>query len=165
MLITTERSDGVAVIKINRPEVRNALNLEALAALRETLERVGRDREVRCAVLAGEGGTFTTGDDLTETARLDDAGIRTLIDGFQALTVALRAMEQPVIAAIEGYAVGGALEMAAACDLRVCDAGDVQQVDDAHRARRLGADASRERNDDDRPGKRKTPTNGGHVRY
>src|SRR5204863_268728 len=55
------------------------------------------------------------------SARLDDAGIRTLIDGFQALTVALRAMEQPVIAAIEGYAVGGALEMAAACDLRVCD--------------------------------------------
>ena len=121
MLITTERSDGVAVFKINRPEVRNALNLEALAALRETLDRVGRDREVRCAVLAGEGGTFTTGDDLTETARLDDAGIRTLIEGFQALTVALRAMEQPVIAAIEGYAVGGALEMAAACDLRVCD--------------------------------------------
>jgi len=121
VLITTERSDGVAVIKINRPEVRNALNLEALAALRETLDRVGRDREVRCAVLAGEGGTFTTGDDLTETARLDDAGIRTLIDGFQALTVALRAMEQPVIAAIDGDAVGGALEMAAACDLRLCD--------------------------------------------
>jgi enoyl-CoA hydratase/carnithine racemase len=72
-------------------------------------------------VLAGEGGTFTSGDDLTETAGLDSAGFRTLIEGFQSLTVALRGMQQPVIAAIEGYAVGGALEMAAACDLRVCD--------------------------------------------
>jgi len=120
-LIKTELEGAVALVKINRPHVRNALNMEALVALREALDAVGRDERVHCAVLTGEGGTFTTGDDLTETATLDGDGLRRLIDGFQGLTVALRAMQQPVIAALEGYAVGGALEMAAACDLRVCD--------------------------------------------
>jgi enoyl-CoA hydratase/carnithine racemase len=120
-LVTTDLDGGVALVKINRPEVRNALNQAALEALHDALHRVGANSSVRCMVLAGEGGTFTTGDDLSETAGMDDAGIRNMIEGFQSLTVALRQMPQPVVAGIEGYAVGGALEMAAACDLRVCD--------------------------------------------
>jgi enoyl-CoA hydratase/carnithine racemase len=124
-LVKTELDHGVALIKINRPEVRNALNKAALHALDDALRRVGADASVHCAVLAGEGGTFTTGDDLGETAGMDAAGFRGMIEGFQALTVALRQMPQPVIAAIEGFAVGGALEMAAACDLRVCDEATV----------------------------------------
>jgi enoyl-CoA hydratase/carnithine racemase len=124
-LVKTELDHGVALVKINRPEVRNALNREALRALDDALRRVGADVAVNCAVLAGEGGTFTTGDDLGETAGMDASAFRDMIEGFQALTVALRQMPQPVIAAIEGYAVGGALEMAAACDLRVCDEATV----------------------------------------
>jgi enoyl-CoA hydratase/carnithine racemase len=120
-LVTTDLDRGVALVKINRPEVRNALNQAALHALHDALHRVGANSAVQCVVLAGEGGTFTTGDDLSETVGMDDSGLRTMIEGFQSLTVALREMPQPVIAGIEGYAVGGALEMAAACDLRVCD--------------------------------------------
>jgi enoyl-CoA hydratase/carnithine racemase len=119
-LVRVERQDGIAIITINRPEVRNALNPAALADLGAALEFVGRNPAVRCAVLAGEGGTFTTGDDLTETAGMDETGFAEMIDGFQSITRALRSMAMPVIAAIEGYAVGGGLDIAAACDLRVC---------------------------------------------
>ena len=119
-LVRVERREGIAVITINRPEVRNALNPAALADLAAALEFVGRNPAVACAILAGEGGTFTTGDDLTETAAMDEVGFAAMIEGFQSITRALRAMAMPVIAAIEGYAVGGGLEIAAACDLRVC---------------------------------------------
>ncbi len=119
-LVRIERKGAIALVTINRPEVRNALSPAALAELRAALSFVGKNPAVACAVLVGEGGTFTTGDDLTETAAMDEAGFANMIEGFQSITVALRAMAMPVIAAIEGYAVGGGLEIAAACDLRVC---------------------------------------------
>jgi enoyl-CoA hydratase len=119
-LVRVDRQGAVAVITINRPEVRNALSPAALGELRSALDFVGRNPAVACAILAGEGGTFTTGDDLTETAAMDESGFAAMIQGFQSITTALRAMAMPVIAAIEGYAVGGGLEIAAACDLRVC---------------------------------------------
>jgi enoyl-CoA hydratase/carnithine racemase len=118
--VRIQRQAFVAIVKIDRPEVRNALSPPALEELRAALDEVGSDELCRCAVLTGEGGTFTTGDDLTQTARMDQAGFAAMIAGFQSITTALRAMPMPVIAAIEGYAVGGGLEIAAACDLRVC---------------------------------------------
>lgn len=119
--IVTDVSDEgrVAVVRINRPQVKNALNLEALAELRSALDSVGADGDARVVVLAGEGGTFTTGDDLSETARMDEAGFAAMIEGFQSITRALRALPQPVVAAITGWAVGGGLEIAANCDIRV----------------------------------------------
>ncbi len=119
-LVRVERRDAIALVTIDRPEVRNALSPAALVELGAALNRVGGDETIACAVLAGEGGTFTTGDDLTATAAMDEAGFAAMIEGFQSITRALRAMAMPVIAAIEGYAVGGGLEIAAACDMRVC---------------------------------------------
>jgi enoyl-CoA hydratase/carnithine racemase len=119
-LVRVERRESIAIVTINRPEVRNALNPAALAELRTELEFVGRNPAVDCAVLTGAGVTFTTGDDLTETAAMDEVGFADMIEGFQSITRALRGMAMPVVAAIEGYAVGGGLEIAAACDLRVC---------------------------------------------
>lgn len=119
-LVKTRFDQGLALVTINRPHVRNALNPAALGVLRDALDKVGADTSTRCVVLAGEGGHFTTGDDLTETARMDGPDFKVMIDGFQAITIGLRSMPQPVIAAIEGYAVGGGLEIAAACDMRVC---------------------------------------------
>lgn len=119
-LVNTRFDQGVALVTINRPDVRNALNPAALGALRDALDKVGADTSTRCVVLAGEGGHFTAGDDLTETARMESPDFKVMIDGFQAITIGLRSMPQPVIAAIEGYAVGGGLEIAAACDMRVC---------------------------------------------
>src|SRR6202165_847873 len=119
-LVRVERREAIALGTTNPPEVRNALTPAALAELHAALEFVGRNPAVGCAVLAGEGGTFTTGDDLTETAGMDETGFAEMIEGFQSITRTLRAMAMPVIAAIEGYAVGGGLEIAAACDLRIC---------------------------------------------
>ena len=118
--IRVDRHDSVAIVTINRPEVRNALSPPALAELRQELEFVGKNPAVAAAILTGEGGTFTTGDDLTVTASMAEADFGEMIEAFQSITTTLRRMPMPVIAAIEGYAVGGGLEIAAACDLRVC---------------------------------------------
>src|SRR4029077_3579048 len=113
------REGQVALVKINRPKVKNALNPQALGELRGALDRCAGDAEVRAVVLAGEGGTFTTGDDLAETAQMDEAGFKAMIEGFQSITRSIRGLPQPVIAAVAGWAVGGGLEIAAGCDIRV----------------------------------------------
>jgi 2-(1,2-epoxy-1,2-dihydrophenyl)acetyl-CoA isomerase len=120
-LVVTERhSDGrVALVKINRPDVKNALSPTALSELHAALAELARDDDTRVVVLAGEGGTFTTGDDLAETARMDATGFKSLIEGFQSITRAIRNLPQPVVAAVNGWAVGGGLEIAACCDIRV----------------------------------------------
>jgi enoyl-CoA hydratase len=120
-LVLTERhrEGHVALVKINRPEMKNALNSLALSALRAALEQLAGNADVRVVVLAGEGGTFTTGDDLAETAHMDEKGFLAMIDGFQSITRTLRSLPQPVIAAVAGWAVGGGLEIAANCDIRV----------------------------------------------
>src|SRR5690242_10900669 len=120
MIVTDKSDDGrVALVRINRPEVKNALNLPALAELRSALDTLRADDDVRVVILTGAGGTFTTGDDLTETARMEEAGFAAMVGGFQSITRALRSLPQPVIAAIAGWAVGGGLEIAANCDIRV----------------------------------------------
>ena len=120
-LILTERYDEgrVALVKINRPNVKNALSPEALDQLSSVLLGLAAAAEVRVVVLAGEGGTFTTGDDLSATASMDEGDFKASIEGFQSITRAIRDMPQPVIAAINGWAVGGGLEIAACCDIRI----------------------------------------------
>src|ERR1043166_9020129 len=86
-LVVIERhGDGhVALVKINRPDVKNALSPAALNELHAALTQLAREDEMRVVVLAGEGGTFTTGDDLAETARMDATGFKSLIEGFQSI--------------------------------------------------------------------------------
>ena len=114
-----ERRGAVGVVKINRPEVKNALDPSALRELSTALRDFDEDGSVLAVVLGGEGGCFTTGDDLSETARMDGRGLAEMIESFQSITRVLRGLRQPVVAAVEGYAVGGGLEIAACCDIRV----------------------------------------------
>ncbi len=105
----------VAVLKLNRPERRNALCLELLAVLEARLSEVG---EAHCLVLQGAGGVFSAGADLRERAGLS-AEQRTLhTRRIAALCDSLEAMSMPVVAAVEGYCLAGGLELALACDLR-----------------------------------------------
>jgi enoyl-CoA hydratase/carnithine racemase len=95
------------------------LDLTTLVLLNEVFKRLGADVSVRAIVLIGENGSFSTGDDLKESARIPKSEFAEIISLFQDVTRNLWAMPQPVVAAIGGYAFGGGLEIAAACDLRI----------------------------------------------
>jgi enoyl-CoA hydratase len=111
--------DRVAVIRLCRPDVLNALTLGMLADLAAGLRWYGTDGRAGAVVLVGEGRAFSSGDDLKITESLERDSFDALIDGFQDVTRAIFETDVPVIAAVNGIAVGGAAEIACACDLRV----------------------------------------------
>ncbi|MDT5257958.1 MAG: enoyl-CoA hydratase [Mycobacterium sp.] len=114
-LVRTERRDGVLTITINRPAQRNAISRDVAVALAAALDLLDSDPSLAVGVLTGAGGTFSAGMDLKAFA-----GGQTPIlpgRGFGGLTRA--EVNKPLIAAVEGWALGGGFEMALACDLIV----------------------------------------------
>ncbi|GAA3629889.1 enoyl-CoA hydratase-related protein [Kineosporia mesophila] len=126
-----ERDGAVAVLTIDRPKRRNALDTEAKKSLRTALESVAAAPDVRAVVLTGAGGSFCSGQDLAEHAALLKADPAHATDTVEAdyapIVKALASMPKPVIAAVQGTCVGAGLALALACDLRVF-------ADDAHLA-------------------------------
>ncbi|NIM96119.1 MAG: enoyl-CoA hydratase [Anaerolineales bacterium] len=111
---------GVSVLTINRPKVRNALNWEAMEAFSNQIESVQKDPELQTLIVTGAEGTFCAGGDLKELMDYPsfDDGVRL----SSTMGDALKKLEElpcPTIAAIEGHAIGGGAEIALACDMRV----------------------------------------------
>jgi enoyl-CoA hydratase len=117
---------GVTLITLNRPERMNAMAFDVMVPLRESLEQVSRDNDVRVVVLTGAGAAFCSGADLEDPGRVPG------IEGLTLPTIALRSMQllddvivtlrrmhQPVIAAVNGPAIGGGFCLALACDIRL----------------------------------------------
>jgi len=115
-----EASDGVAVITVNRPDKLNALNQETMAELADAAARAGADESIRAVIVTGAGPkAFVAGADIGELARQDPIGGQRTSRRGQAVLDTLENLPKPVIAAINGFALGGGLELALACHLRV----------------------------------------------
>jgi 2-(1,2-epoxy-1,2-dihydrophenyl)acetyl-CoA isomerase len=120
-ILIEEREGAVAVVRLNRPETLNALDAELVARLASALEQAAADASVRAIVLAGEGGAFCSGADLKEALRALDAEV-SLADRLRTFQANIRAIvgaQKPVIAAVDGAAVGFGADLALACDLRL----------------------------------------------
>lgn len=119
-----EVADAIALVTVNRPEKLNALNRETLLALGDCFAALAADRAVGAVVLTGAGEkAFVAGADISDLAGLDALGAREWARLGQRIFSQIEAMTKPVIAAINGYALGGGLELAMACHLRVAAEG------------------------------------------
>ena len=120
MTVTTAERGSARVVSWDRQERRNAWDLETMSAIADAVEEAGGDEQVRCVVLRGAGEHFSAGDDLQSAIEADSAAWAATIEGFQRMTRVVLASPVPAIAAVDGVCVGGALEFAASCDLRLC---------------------------------------------
>ena len=127
--ILTAVKDGVIVITINRPDARNAMNKAAAEGIAAALDRLDAEDDLRVAILTGAGGTFCSGMDLKGFLRGESPVVEGR--GFGGLTQ--KSPEKPVIAAVEGYALAGGLELMIACDLVVANSGAKFGIPEAKR--------------------------------
>jgi len=118
-----EVEDGVATITINRPSKYNALNSSVVTTLREYFQKAENDHAVRSVILTGVGEkAFAAGADITEFQGKNSKTVRPLSQNGQDLCKYIESMKKPVIAGINGFALGGGCEIAMACDIRYASA-------------------------------------------
>jgi 2-(1,2-epoxy-1,2-dihydrophenyl)acetyl-CoA isomerase len=122
----SETKDGVLTLTLNRPEALNALTGSMLKGLADAVTKAGRDKAVRVVVLTAAGRAFCAGADLGDVKkRMASGGFEhgdELRKTFNPLILAIRRVEKPVIAVVQGTAAGAGASLALACDLKVCSA-------------------------------------------
>lgn len=119
-VILTEKSDRILTVTINRPEKMNALNGEVVAGLAAALDLARNDDEIGVVIITGTGEkAFVAGADIGELASLDPIAGRNHARSGQAVLNHIEDLGKPVIAAINGFALGGGCELAMACTLRI----------------------------------------------
>lgn len=133
--VLVEAANGVLIVTINRPEAKNAMTKAAAEGIAAAMDQLDSDSSLSVAIITGAGGTFCSGMDLKGFLR----GERPTVEGrgFGGLTE--RGPKKPVIAAIDGYALAGGMELAMACDLIVANAGAKFGIPEAKRGLAAGA--------------------------
>lgn len=121
--LTLSVADGVATLTVNRPEKRNALNAATIDELGAAIDELRARRDVRGVVLTGAGRSFVAGADIAELRALDARAARDLAQRGQAVFRRFETSPKPVIAAVNGFALGGGCELAMACHIRIAAAG------------------------------------------
>ncbi len=119
-LVTTSKSDGICIIKINRPEKLNAMNSDVAKEIISIFEKTGTDDSVKVIILTGEGDrAFSAGADIEYMSKISpDESVEYAKLG-QLLTATVENVRQPTIAAVNGFALGGGCELAMSCDIRI----------------------------------------------
>ncbi|NNG00679.1 MAG: enoyl-CoA hydratase [Desulfobacteraceae bacterium] len=119
-ILLSEQSDGVLLITLNRPDVMNSLNFALLHAMRDKIESIRFDPQVRVVIITGSGGkAFCSGADLKERATLSPLQVKEYIHTIRDLFTTVEELNKPVIAAVNGHAFGGGTELALASDIRI----------------------------------------------
>jgi len=117
--IIYEKDEGIATIKLNRPQVLNAMNKQLWLDFQVALDDVKNDPEIRVLIITGEGRAFSTGADLKDSKDRSLEDYRDYLVELQETSKRIIRFEKPIIAAINGYALGSGYELALACDIRI----------------------------------------------
>lgn len=122
-VLLVEEKDGVAVLTLNRPEVMNSFNFALLLALKKQIGALRSNANIRVIIITGSGPkAFCAGADLKERVALDELQVKDFIFTIRNLFTDIEFLNKPVIAAVNGIALGGGTELALACDIRIAAA-------------------------------------------
>ncbi|GGP15985.1 enoyl-CoA hydratase [Oceanobacillus neutriphilus] len=112
--------ENIAVLTFNRPEAANALSLDLLTELENSIQQIRASEKIRCVIITGNGEkAFCAGADLKERRTMSDTEVVSAVQKIGSVCDSIEKIDVPVIAAINGVAFGGGLELALACDLRI----------------------------------------------
>jgi enoyl-CoA hydratase len=121
-LVLVERDGPLSIVRLNRPDVLNALSFDLLGELRAAVDSLAADRAVRAVVVTGAGEkAFCAGADLKERGSFSPEKVRAYVDRIRSTFTAVAELPAPTVAAIQGFCLGGGVELAIACDLRIAD--------------------------------------------
>jgi len=119
--VLLEPMGDVAIIKINRPEALNAMNVDVIWELSKTIDIVGTDDSIKAVIITGVGErSFCAGADISYMVNITPIDAEKYASSAQAVLNKIEKLEKPVIAAINGFALGGGCELALVCDIRLC---------------------------------------------
>jgi enoyl-CoA hydratase/carnithine racemase len=130
-MVLVNRQDGIGTVTLNRPDKRNAFNMEMMGEMDMAFEQLAKDKEVKAIILTAEGKVFSAGLDFNWAATMDTQNLPPMAStvrgrgvaydekSFLTLVLKIQSMPKPVIAAINGLTLGGAFVLAIACDLKI----------------------------------------------
>ncbi len=117
--IKIETDGKIGIIRMNRPEVLNAVNIETILELENAVNELNDNKEIFVVIITGEGKSFVSGSDISRLAEMDTIMARNYSQIGQRVLSCIENIEKPVIAAVNGYALGSGCELAMACDIRI----------------------------------------------